>query len=155
VRVSHVIIPQYDIKFVGETRHNAEGLLQGSGIDAPLSARGHQQAQQLAQSLRQFSLDLVCSSALTRAVATAGAIRDAQRLQAQTSSPTVIDGYNEMFYGNMEGVPLKDVKAELGRLSKAWASGATTEPVCSGEITCTYTSKFTHSHIYKHRHKHT
>jgi broad specificity phosphatase PhoE len=113
----------------GETTSNAEGLLQGSGINSPLSPAGVQQAKRLGIALRRFPLGIVVSSALTRSIDTAAAILGAQPGPTTAPTPTAIEAFNEMAYGSMEGLRLQDVRAELGRLSKAWASGALTEAV--------------------------
>ena len=39
-------------------------------------------------------------------------------------------------YGNIEGLPLKDVAAELQHLSKSWSEGATNVPVGGQEGEC-------------------
>ena len=59
-----------------EQRHasflsNAQSLLQGSGIDAPLNDVGRAQASALARSLASIQMDLIASSTLSRAVETA------------------------------------------------------------------------------------
>ena len=51
---------------------NAQSLLQGSGIDAPLNdVVGRAQASALARSLASIQMDLIASSTLSRAVETA------------------------------------------------------------------------------------
>ena len=55
----------------GETDSNAQSLLQGSGIDAPLNDVGRAQASALARSLASIQMDLIASSTLSRAVETA------------------------------------------------------------------------------------
>lgn len=52
----------------GETDYNAEGRIQGSGIDRPLSDVGLQQAECIGDALREIPLDMVGSSTLTRAM---------------------------------------------------------------------------------------
>ena len=52
----------------GETDSNAQSLLQGSGIDAPLNDVGRAQASALARSLASIQMDLIASSTLSRAV---------------------------------------------------------------------------------------
>ena len=58
----------------GETESNAQRLLQGSGVDSPLNAKGHEQAEALARSLAGLPITTVASSTLVRAVATADLI---------------------------------------------------------------------------------
>ncbi len=108
----------------GETESNALRLLQGSGVDSPLNAKGQAQAEALAQSLRGTRLDVVGSSHLSRAVATADLIAS-----AQASGPSVERTQDvelaEMFYGSLEGVPIDQAMAQLNELNGAWAAGRT------------------------------
>ena len=57
----------------GESTYNAEGRIQGQQ-DAPLSARGRAQAEQIAARLRTYQFDACYASDLSRAADTARAI---------------------------------------------------------------------------------
>ena len=62
----------------GETDSNAQSLLQGSGIDCPLNDVGRAQASALARSLASIKMDVIASSTLSRAVATADIVASYQ-----------------------------------------------------------------------------
>jgi len=57
----------------GESTYNAEGRIQGQQ-DAPLSARGWQQAERIGERLRSYAFDACYASDLSRAADTARAI---------------------------------------------------------------------------------
>jgi broad specificity phosphatase PhoE len=57
----------------GESTYNAEGRIQGQE-DAPLSARGREQAERIAERLRSYAFDACYASDLSRAADTARAI---------------------------------------------------------------------------------
>lgn len=57
----------------GESTYNAEGRIQGQQ-DAPLSARGRQQAERIGERLRSYAFDACYASDLSRAADTARAI---------------------------------------------------------------------------------
>ena len=77
-----------------EQRHasflsNAQSLLQGSGIDAPLDVGRACQASALARSLASIQMDLIASSTLSRAVETADIVAS-QLLIVQFSLETIM-----------------------------------------------------------------
>lgn len=59
----------------GETDHNVSGIVMGHA-PIPLNKRGHEQAARVAQRLRDESIDVICSSDLSRAKSTAAAIAE-------------------------------------------------------------------------------
>ncbi|KAI4802890.1 hypothetical protein KUCAC02_006459 [Chaenocephalus aceratus] len=59
----------------GETQYNKEKLLQGQGVDTPLSETGVQQAEAVGKYLRDIAFNYVFSSNLQRAIHTAEIIR--------------------------------------------------------------------------------
>ena len=73
----------------GETDSNAQSLLQGSGIDAPLNDVGRAQASALARSLASIQMDLIVSSTLSRAAETADIVAS-QLLIVQFSLETIM-----------------------------------------------------------------
>lgn len=114
----------------GETDSNAQSLLQGSGIDCPLNDVGRTQASALARSLASIKMDLIASSTLSRAVATADIVASHQAdTGAAAPERQRYAGLVEMFYGRLEGLPITDTREELKRLSDAWAAGDTTVAV--------------------------
>ena len=91
----------------GETDSNAQSLLQGSGIDCPLNDVGRAQASALARSLASIKMDLIASSTLSRAVATADIVASHQADRETGGAPErqSYAGLVEMFYGRLEGLP--------------------------------------------------
>ena len=83
----------------GETDWNAEGRLQGQR-DVPLSNRGHVQATQAAQSLKNVPLNSVHSSQLSRCRSTAFAIAEANMRRPSVASSVLL---NETALGVLEG----------------------------------------------------
>jgi broad specificity phosphatase PhoE len=59
-------------------------ILQGCGLDGPLSATGRRQAAQLARVLERFPLDHVVASPMLRAQQTAAAIAEPHQLKVET-----------------------------------------------------------------------
>ncbi len=92
----------------GRTRLNAEGRLQGR-IDEPLDDVGQQQAAAIARLIG--TVDLVVSSPLRRARDTAAHL-DGKAVE-------VDDRWIELDYGAFDGVPTRDVPAEVW---KKWRS---------------------------------
>lgn len=82
----------------GQSQANAKGILQGSHIDTPLTAKGRQQAQLVSSQLKRQRLqfDLVYASPLLRAAQTAAIIAP--------KSVTVFDSrLKEFDYGLWDG----------------------------------------------------
>ena len=113
----------------GETNSNAQSLLQGSGVDAPLNDVGRTQAWALARSLSTIEMDTVASSTLSRAVETADLVASCQLGAGAAPERQSYSGLGEMFYGTLEGLPIADTRDELKRLSDAWAAGDTSVAV--------------------------
>uniref|UniRef100_A0A8C5PAD7 Fructose-2,6-bisphosphatase TIGAR n=1 Tax=Leptobrachium leishanense TaxID=445787 RepID=A0A8C5PAD7_9ANUR len=94
----------------GETRYNKEKLLQGQGIDEPLSETGVKQAEAAGKFLSNVKFTHVFSSDLIRAKQTCCVIMKNNRL----SDPIPIkydSRLRERKYGNAEGRPLSELKA--------------------------------------------
>lgn len=98
----------------GETVLNAEGRFSGQ-VDTPLSARGRWQAAAVGHSLAATALDVVVSSNLRRARATARAIA------AHHGLPIVIDSnLRERSFGAWEGATFAEVRARDEQLAEKW-----------------------------------
>lgn len=94
----------------GETTWNRAGLYQGQR-DVALTARGRQQARQLARRFARTPLDLVLTSDLRRALETARALAASRRPPV----PLEADGrLREMSFGQWEGLPLATIRARFG-----------------------------------------
>ena len=89
----------------GETEWNKKHLLQGSRSDTPLNQTGMQQAQALAERLKDEQIKAIYSSPLQRAMYTA-------RVIAQNHGLEVIPlpALREIDMGELEGVPSANLK---------------------------------------------
>ena len=93
----------------GQTDWNVRGLLQGGGYDIPLNDMGKLQAASAASELSAVPIDVVCSSHLSRAHATADALHAAVSA-ARGPGPVaraVDPRFGEMRFGSFEGSPVK------------------------------------------------
>mmetsp|Transcript_26536 Transcript_26536/g.42487 ORF Transcript_26536/g.42487 Transcript_26536/m.42487 type:complete len:220 (-) Transcript_26536:187-846(-) len=116
----------------GETAANAEGRVQGCGLDPPLNAKGQQQARALGEVLQEVRIDAAFASVLQRARETAQAILDARtECPAAESGLEVVEDLKEMNYGSLEGKLLRDIADEIKRVSMAWEEGDR-EAACPG-----------------------
>ncbi len=83
----------------GQTQWNVEGRLQGVQ-DIPLSHKGHLQAKQLGDRMRQWPIDVIISSPLQRARNTAQMLGD---------SFVTMHDVREIELGQWEGLTLKEL----------------------------------------------
>jgi len=74
-------------------------ILQGSGVDSPLSQLGKQQAEATGKLLASLKLDAVCSSPMARAISTAKAIAAPHDLRVST-----VKNLHEIDVGDWEGL---------------------------------------------------
>ncbi|XP_029351449.1 fructose-2,6-bisphosphatase TIGAR B [Echeneis naucrates] len=93
----------------GETQYNREKLLQGQGVDTPLSERGAQQGEAAGQYLKDLTFNNVFTSNLQRAIQTAEII-----LKSNTHCSgleMVLEPLlRERSFGIAEGRPKEDLK---------------------------------------------
>jgi probable phosphoglycerate mutase len=100
----------------GETAWNVEARLQGQ-LDIPLNERGFEQARRTAHWLAEDTPDVVVSSDLARAQATAQAIASFNRI------PLELDpGLRERSFGSFQGMTHVEVAERWPDLSKRWKS---------------------------------
>ena len=100
----------------GETAWNVEARLQGQ-LDIPLNERGLEQARRTAHWLAEDSPEVVVSSDLARAQATAQAIANFNRI------PLELDpGLRERSFGSFQGMTHIEVAERWPELSKRWKS---------------------------------
>ncbi len=74
-------------------------ILQGSGVDSPLSELGKQQAEATGKLLASLKLDVVCSSPMARAISTAKAIAAPHDLPVNT-----VENLHEIDVGDWESL---------------------------------------------------
>lgn len=112
----------------GQTRHNADGRVQGRA-DIPLSDVGQRQAAALAAVLAAEPIAAVVSSPLRRARDTAAAIAAAHGL-AVLVEPELV----EMDVGVMEGLSGAQMRSQYPDVLKRWLEpGGTAVPLPGGE----------------------
>ncbi|XP_069719320.1 fructose-2,6-bisphosphatase TIGAR-like isoform X2 [Phaenicophaeus curvirostris] len=94
----------------GETRYNKDKILQGQGVDEPLSATGFRQADAAGSFLSNVKFTHVFSSDLLRAKQTAAAILGKNKF-CKDLEVKYDARLRERKYGVAEGRPLTDLKA--------------------------------------------
>lgn len=112
----------------GETDYNLAGRVQGSGIDAPLNAKGLAQAQAFFESYMHMKFDRIYVSELTRArQSVASFIKKGIPVEAHR-------GLNEICWGTYEGQQISDTASEyFENLFGRWRAGETDIPIAGGE----------------------
>jgi len=98
----------------GETLHNVNRITQGWS-DSELSHRGREQAQRVAEKLKDMRPTALYSSPLGRAMSTARAIADATGLEI-----VPLDDLREMNYGRWEGRAFLDIRSEDEEIYRRW-----------------------------------
>lgn len=121
----------------GETDYNRHGIVQGSGIDSEINAKGRAQARALADRLAPVGVDALYASTLHRAKQTA----DILATPHEPISRSYLKDLNEMDWGVFEGEPPSEARdASMGAIKSAWRSGAYDRAVEQGEsIRCVQT----------------
>ncbi len=102
----------------GATAYNESGIVQGSGIDAPLSAKGIRQSMAFHRMYRSLPFDKVITSALQRTRMTVAPF-------AQQGVPVFRDAsINEINWGIYEGQPSSpELKKAYRKITSQWAAG--------------------------------
>jgi broad specificity phosphatase PhoE len=100
-----------------QTKFNIQEIMQGNTTDSPLTARGKDQAQQIAQELAHIHFDKVFSSDLARARRTAEIIVLEKKLAVKTTQ-----ALREQNYGTYEGRKIKKYLSELKEILNTYES---------------------------------
>jgi phosphoserine phosphatase len=112
----------------GQTDYNLQGVVQGSGIDAPINATGRAQAQAFFEAYQEVQFDQLYHSAL---------IRTRQSIQGfiDMGIPvTSLVGLNEISWGNYEGTPMTPEEGEYYRMMlDQWQQGNLDYAIAGGE----------------------
>jgi broad specificity phosphatase PhoE len=103
-------------------------ILQGRGLDGPLSERGERQAASVARLLAEFQIDAICSSPLRRAMQTAEAIAGSHGLEVQTES-----AITECDVGAWEGMDWGSIESEFPEAYRDFRRDSATSPYLRGE----------------------
>jgi len=112
----------------GQTDYNLQGVVQGSGIDAPINATGRAQAQAFFGAYQEVQFDQLYHSAL---------IRTRQSIQGfiDMGIPvTSLVELNEISWGNYEGTPMTPEEGEYYRMMlDQWQQGNLDYAIAGGE----------------------
>ncbi len=102
----------------GQTDLNAQGIVQGKGINAPLNTLGQKQAAAFYEAYKHVKFDVVYTSSLLRAIQTADAF-------VKAGIPHIADAdLDEISWGDAEGNKNFTDHSELfNELLKEWKSG--------------------------------
>ncbi|MEK6975419.1 MAG: histidine phosphatase family protein [Candidatus Thermoplasmatota archaeon] len=121
----------------GQTTANAQEVIQGPRIDAPLSDLGVRQAASLGDALAGQPIEAVYSSPLVRARDTAEAlVRRHQRYDASAKGQLavqVVPELYEMDYGAFVGRNYTEIRDEMDQVLDAWRMGFVDQPFPGGE----------------------
>ena len=108
--ITEIMIKNLFIFRHGQTDKNLAQQLQGSGCDDSLNATGEQQAEELAQKVKDLNLEKLYSSSLRRARQTAAKI-----LAVKDNLPfAVMTDLREGYFGSCEGRDLLELQVERG-----------------------------------------
>lgn len=112
----------------GETDYNLQGVVQGSGIDAPINATGRAQTEAFFQTYKEVQFDQLYHSAL---------IRTRQSIQGfiDLGYPvTSLVELNEISWGDYEGTPMTPEEGEYYRMMlHQWQQGNLDYAIAGGE----------------------
>ncbi len=102
----------------GQTDYNKKGIVQGSGIDAPLNETGYWQAEQFWNHYKEFPFDRVYTSALQRTHQTVA------RFIEKGIPHVEFEGLNEINWGVKEGrESSREDHDEYMKVVTAWQNG--------------------------------
>lgn len=113
----------------GQTDANADGRIQGRGLDLPLNAWGRAQAERLAAHLAPLPLDHVYTSSLLRTRQTAAPLLACR----PDLSATALADLDEMDWGVYEGQTFTRDEGFYPRYVARWTAGETGLAVEGGE----------------------
>jgi probable phosphoglycerate mutase len=108
---------------------NALGVVQGIGLDIPLTDLGRVQAKEAAQALAGFSFDKIFSSKAKRALHTAAEIKQIH----SAVSHEEIHELHERGKGGTEGMLKKDFLVRYPKIEEAWKREEDARPPLGGE----------------------
>jgi probable phosphoglycerate mutase len=112
----------------GQTDFNLQGVVQGSGIDAPINATGSAQAAAFFEAYKEVSFDQIYHTAL---------IRTKQSVQQfiDLGIPTrALSELNEISWGDYEGTPMTPEEGEYYRhMLHQWQQGNLDYAIAGGE----------------------
>lgn len=112
----------------GETEYNKKGIVQGSGIDAPLNDTGLAQAAGFYEAYQDYPFDKIYTSVLQRTK------QSVQQFLDKPLPAEHLAELNEIHWGNKEGQRFaQDGNDEYLRITTAWQNGDTDVAIPGGE----------------------
>ena len=112
----------------GQTDYNLKGIVQGSGIDAPINEKGRSQAEQFYQAYKNVAFDAVYTSELLRSIQSVAKFID------NGIPHTILPGLNEINWGSREGIVITpEEDAYYHKVISQWKSGNTFLRIHGGE----------------------
>jgi broad specificity phosphatase PhoE len=98
----------------GETDWNRREVFRGR-IDVELNQNGREQAKALAEATREYQLDAIYSSPLSRSLETAETVAGIHGLNVK-----IADGFIDFHYGDWQGLEHQEVKERFPELYLEW-----------------------------------
>lgn len=112
----------------GQTDYNLRGIVQGSGVDAPLNARGQSQAEAFYERYQLVPFQRVYTSALIRSQ------QSVEQFIQQGIPHEALTALNEISWGSREGQQITpEEDAYYHWVLRQWQEGKTSMPIESGE----------------------
>ncbi|HRN94565.1 MAG: histidine phosphatase family protein [Chitinophagales bacterium] len=112
----------------GQTDHNAQGIVQGKGVNLPLNNLGRTQAQQFFDTYKNVPFDGLFASSLLRA-------QQSIELFRNSNMPfEICSDLDEISWGKMEGqTNTQENDAGFQQMLKDWSAGKIHEKFIDGE----------------------
>ena len=111
----------------GQTNWNILGKTQGHG-NSDLTAKGIEQATELAESIVNYPIDYIYSSDLGRAVQTAQILGDKSNIKVKET-----EALREMGFGEWEGLLIDEIKANYANVYATWRNEPHLAQIPGGE----------------------
>ena len=111
----------------GQTNWNILGKTQGHG-NSDLTAKGIEQATELAESIVNYPIDYIYSSDLGRAVQTAQILGDKLNIKVKET-----EALREMGFGEWEGLLIDEIKANYASVYTTWRNEPHLAQIPGGE----------------------
>lgn len=114
----------------GQTDYNADGRVQGRGIDSDLNALGRWQAERLATRLASQPLEALYTSSLRRTHQTVAPLL----VRRPDLKPIALPDLDEMDWGDYEGQAANpEIREQYRRYVEKWNAGSVDHAVRGGE----------------------
>ena len=111
----------------GQTNWNILGKTQGHG-NSDLTAKGIEQATELAESIVNYPIDYIYSSDLGRAVQTAQILGDKLNIKVEET-----EALREMGFGEWEGLLIDEIKSNYASVYTTWRNEPHLAQIPGGE----------------------